>query len=167
LVSPAGFEPAASWFRTTRAGRLRYSEMKWSRQRESNSQHRRRHRRALPVELCLRKPSPRRAAAVQTADHGARRGCLLCHIQVVKEQAGKIPGNVRARRKNPRQLQRAAVNHHCEKIWYPTRDSNPESPVSETGAYADSASGALQKQKARGPCGSPGLGRDCRRFSDR
>ena len=63
---------------------------------------------------------------------------LLCHIQVVKEQRRRI----RLR----------------EKIWYPTRDSNPEEPVSETGAYADSASGAQQKQKARGPCGSPGLG---------
>lgn len=31
------------------------------------------------------------------------------------------------------------------KIWYPTRDSNPEHHVSETCAYPDSASGANKK----------------------
>jgi hypothetical protein len=66
-------------------------------------------------------------------------GLLLCHIQVVKE--------------------RIAGRSLRSEIWYPTRDSNPDKPASEAGAYADSASGVLQKQKARGPFGSPGLRR--------
>jgi hypothetical protein len=48
LVSPAGFEPAASWFRTTRAARLRYSEMK----NGAGSENRTRNIDGGTVELC-------------------------------------------------------------------------------------------------------------------
>jgi hypothetical protein len=143
LVSPAGFEPAASWFRTTRAARLRYSEMK----NGAGSENRTRNIDGGTVELCqlsyacfaraqARRPAARPQFKLRTMSRG---GAYLCHIQVVKEHAPAF-----SRR---------------EKFWYPTRDSNPERRVSETRAYADSASGALQKQKARGPCGAPGLGR--------
>ena len=49
------------------------------------------------------------------------------------------------------------------KIWYPTRDSNPEEPVSETGAYADSASGVLQNKKPGDLLDHPGFG-GCQRL---
>jgi hypothetical protein len=45
-----------------------------------------------------------------------------------------------------------------EKIWYPTRDSNPEHRVSETRAYPDSASGAHQNKKPGDLAAHPGFG---------
>jgi hypothetical protein len=62
---------------------------------------------------------------------------LLCHIQVVKERASQAEA-------------------FDEEIWYPTRDSNPEQPVSETGAYSDSASGAHQNKKPGDLAAHPG-----------
>ena len=78
----------------------------------------------------------RRAARGQTEGTLRAAGTVLCHIQVVKEQA----------------------EAHCfrEKIWYPTRDSNPEEPVSETGAYAVSASGAHKSKKPGDLAAHPG-----------
>ena len=40
------------------------------------------------------------------------------------------------------------IQNFCCKLWYPTRDSNPDLRVSETRAYADSASGAQKSPGA-------------------
>jgi hypothetical protein len=78
------------------------------------------------------------------------------------------PNCQRANRVPPDAVPARVMQNVCCKLWYPTRDSNPESRVSETRAYADSASGAFGtrrsarrpqcpaegNKKARGPCGA-------------
>jgi hypothetical protein len=78
------------------------------------------------------------------------------------------PNCQRANRVSPDAVPARVIQNFCCKLWYPTRDSNPESRVSETRAYADSASGAFGtrrsarrpqcpvegNKKARGPCGA-------------
>ena len=72
-------------------------------------------RRALPVELCLP---------------------CLCHIPSCKRTLRLFRSHCRSG---------SEAHPLPTKIWYPTRDSNPELHVSETCAYADSASGANKK----------------------
>ena len=87
--------------------------------------------RAARIELASRRWQ-RRALPLSYA------GPVLATSQVVKEQSAS-PGRYAG-----------AGRKRCApaEIWYPTRDSNPENHVSETCAYADSASGAC---KARNP----------------
>jgi hypothetical protein len=84
------------------------------------------------------------------------------------------PNCQRANRVVPDAVPARVMQNVCCKLWYPTRDSNPESRVSETRAYADSASGAFGtrrsarrpqcpaegNKKARGLAAQPGLGRN-------
>jgi hypothetical protein len=103
-------------------------------------------------------PCPARNQAALSEDMAARlagRQQTVNHIQIVKDQSafpGRYAGAVTA------------------KSWCPTRDLNSEKPVSKTGAYACSASGAEklfdqstpthrkhQKKKARRPCGASRL----------
>ena len=82
-------------------------------------------------------PSPAARGPQVKCGPVARAAGLLCHIQVVKEQAGAF----RSR----------------EKIWCPTRDSNPDQRASEARAYPVSASGAHKNKKPGDLAAHPGL----------
>ena len=53
--------------------------------------------------------------------------------------------------------QAAASTHWATEGWCGSRDSNPEQRVSETRAYADSASGAFGSTHLHAPTGKPGV----------
>ena len=90
-------------------------------------------RRALPVKPCLHVRHPRFVAR-----GGLPARTKLCHIRIVKEQTAWFRTLCR----------RGTCETSAANLWHPTRVSNPEMRVSETRAYADSASGAQKSPGA-------------------
>ena len=153
MASREGVEPSTFGFGgRCAAGCATEIQERWCRQKDLNLPRPRLQRGALPDELCRQEETTtRKLVWVAGFDPASSRfqGGPSTWLTLHPEKNGgacwiRTSGPlVRPRLSKP--LPWAARPTLPKKHWYPRRDSNPQDPVSETGTYASSVTGANTK----------------------